>query len=105
MIDFVKVIVLITSDEKDSLLNRLDFKLEFIERTGEIKEWLRRYSYDNLEFILIPARSKPGYWLEISGSLHRFWEGKTNYQPFNYSDLRYTIEFLSLLYARYPRQL
>lgn len=95
MIDWFKATALVDTAVADSLQNRLDFKAEVNLRTGDLTEWPRQYQYDNLNFLLIPAKSKLGYWLEVSGSLHRFWERGTNYWQFSHKNVCTTIELLA----------
>lgn len=93
MIDFAKIQILCV--HPNELLNKLklsgwDITGEYDHNTGEIKEY-------PLEAILqgLKIAFKSEKYIELSGSLHKYFEGGKNYRDFTFSDLLQVIIFLN----------
>jgi hypothetical protein len=85
MIDFVKIKVLNPDIPRIRNNLRLEWFQRTSERTGEVKEYTSTYNDLNFEI-------KNDKHLNISGSLHKFWNnlhgrGEQNYNDFNFADL------------------
>lgn len=85
MIDFVKIRVQNPNIKQIRENLCLEWELSISERTGEVKEIIAKYH--NLTFKIVCNQ-----YLNISGSLHKFWNsingrGEQNYNDFMFSDL------------------
>jgi len=85
MIDFVKIRYKNPDIQTIRGNLRLDWEQLIKERTGEVKEY--RAIYNGLTFEIVNNQ-----YLNISGSLHKFWNssqggGEHNYNDFTFSDL------------------
>lgn len=100
MIDFVKIRVKNPDIQKIRDNTRLEWEQLTKERTGEIKEY--RAIYHGLTFEIVNNQ-----YLNISGSLHKYWNssqggGEQNYNDFNFSNLTGTIDKLCLSFDLSP---
>lgn len=85
MIDFVKIRYKNPDIQKIRDNPRLDWEQLIRERTGEVKEYTA--NYNGLTFEIVNNQ-----YLNISGSLHKFWNssqggGEYNYNDFSFSNL------------------
>lgn len=94
MIDFIKVRPHGISQE--DLLNNpsLDFSTDVYINTGEIKRDRLFAEFEGLKITI-----KKGTYLELSGSLHRYWNRSTiaesvNYNDFKIPDIKGTVDLL-----------
>jgi len=89
MIDFVKIKVLNPDIPRIRDNLRLEWDQRTSERTGEVKEYTARFHGITFEI-------KNNQYLNISGSLHKYWNslngrGEQNYNDFRFEDLPGTI--------------
>lgn len=96
MIDWLKATTFVKEEDVEPLYEALNIEGRYNKASGEEIKGPLYGKYEELEFVLTPAKMG-GYWLEVSGSFHKLWEGGTNCGCFGFEDLVYTIGFVAHL--------
>ena len=89
MIDFVKIA---TNDLlKRELLNNdlLEFSAPVNLKTGVVNEVRIQAKYQKLKFEIVEARAAD--YINVNGSLHKYWHNGRNYTDYTFSDLLNTL--------------
>ncbi|MBW6535963.1 MAG: hypothetical protein K0B11_13230 [Mariniphaga sp.] len=98
MIDYIKIHELLVKANKILKDDRLTFPLSNVATTGEIMNRSQVAHWQELQFVV------RGEKVSLKGSLHKHFEGGTNYRDFHLTDIKSTIEKLSETFQFDPQQ-
>jgi len=98
LIDFVKIQVLWPPIKRLLEHSKLDFRVELNEETSEVHSQYKTAKFQHLKFQIIN-----GKYLNISGSLHKFWHNGINHDDYQYLELKDTIKFLETNFGIDPK--